>query len=166
MPSLVEGIPISPGPSITLYSLWDHIQAELEVTKYENTMTVQLECITNFLQIPQRLEKLLFFGNIVCLDSFLHTFTILPARIAMALGTLVRRPFLPADHVAHQCCAWLSPSQQCDLMKGLLIAMCCAMLQSFDSVQLYHMVRGQLTIKVYIIFNMLEVFDWLCSAFG
>ncbi|KAJ1969286.1 hypothetical protein H4R35_006184 [Dimargaris xerosporica] len=32
--------------------------------------------------------------------------------------------------------------------------------------QLYHMVRGQLIIKVCVIFNMLEVLDWLCSAFG
>ncbi|KAJ1970830.1 hypothetical protein H4R34_005938, partial [Dimargaris verticillata] len=87
--AFTHAIPISPGPSITLYLLWDHIQAELEVTKYENTMAVQLERITNFLQIPWRLEKLLFFGNIVCLDSFLHMFTILPAQIAMVLGMLV-----------------------------------------------------------------------------
>ncbi|KAJ1970940.1 hypothetical protein H4R35_005566 [Dimargaris xerosporica] len=165
-PSPKERTPVPPRPSTILYSLWDHSQAELEMAEYENTMVVQLERITNFLQIPRRLEKLLFFGNVVCLDSFLHTFTILPARIVMALGTLVRRPFLPADHIARQWRTWLSPSQQCDLMKGLLIAVCCGMLQSFDSAQLYHMVRGQLIIKVYAIFNMLEVFDWLCSAFG
>ncbi|KAJ1961834.1 hypothetical protein IWQ62_003732 [Dispira parvispora] len=155
-----------PASDSALYSLWDHIQAELESTEYENTMAVQQERVSNFLQIPRQVEKLMFFGLVISLDSFLHTFTILPARIALAIWAVLKRPFLPLHHVIRQRRVWLTPSQRCDLMKGFLIAVCCIMLQSFDSAQLYHMVRGQSTVKVYVIFNMLEVFDRLCAAFG
>ncbi|KAJ1968320.1 hypothetical protein H4R34_006286, partial [Dimargaris verticillata] len=78
-PFPAEAISVSPWSNITLYSFWDHIQAALEVAEYESSMAVRLECTTNFLQIPQCLERLHFFGNIMYLDSFLHTFTILPA---------------------------------------------------------------------------------------
>ncbi|RKP37087.1 eukaryotic membrane protein family-domain-containing protein, partial [Dimargaris cristalligena] len=148
------------------FSLWDHIQAELDLKEYDSLMDVQHERVSNFLQIPRQVEKLMIFGVFVALDAFLYLFTILPARIALTLWTIARRPFLPSDHILRQRRAWLFPSQRCDLMKGFLILVCCLMLQSFDSAQLYHMVRGQSTIKVYVIFNMLEVFDRLCSAFG
>ncbi|KAJ1652336.1 hypothetical protein IWQ61_007304 [Dispira simplex] len=157
---------INPASDSALYSLWDHIQAELESTEYENTMAVQQERVSNFLQIPRQVEKLMFFGLVIALDSFLHTFTILPTRIALAIWSMIKRPFLPLHHVIRQRRVWLTPSQRCDLMKGFLIVVCCFMLQSFDSAQLYHMVRGQSTVKVYVIFNMLEVFDRLCAAFG
>ncbi|KAJ1992300.1 hypothetical protein H4R33_001071 [Dimargaris cristalligena] len=148
------------------FSLWDHIQAELDLKEYDSLMDVQHERVSNFLQIPRQVEKLMIFGVFVALDAFLYLFTILPARITLTLWTIARRPFLPSDHIVRQRRAWLFPSQRCDLMKGFLILVCCLMLQSFDSAQLYHMVRGQSTIKVYVIFNMLEVFDRLCSAFG
>ncbi|KAJ1967989.1 hypothetical protein H4R35_006551 [Dimargaris xerosporica] len=90
-PSPTERTPVPPRPNTILYSLWDHSQAELEMAEYENTMVVQLECITNFLQIPRRPEKLLYFGNVMCPESLLHVFTILPARIIMVSRNLAEQ---------------------------------------------------------------------------
>jgi hypothetical protein len=39
-------------------------------------------------------------------------------------------------------------------------------LQNVDASQLYHSIRGQAIIKLYVIFNALEICDKLCSAFG
>ena len=32
--------------------------------------------------------------------------------------------------------------------------------------QAYHSVRGQAVIKLYVVFNVLEIFDKLCASFG
>ena len=34
------------------------------------------------------------------------------------------------------------------------------------SPQAYHSVRGQAVIKLYVVFNVLEIFDKLCASFG
>ncbi|KAJ1919852.1 hypothetical protein IWQ60_007145 [Tieghemiomyces parasiticus] len=163
-PSPPAELALTPAADSNFLSLWDHVHAELEADGHADTAEVQRERLGNFLRIPRQVEKLMLFGNLVALDAFLHVFTILPARIALALWSVARRPFLPADHVARQRRAWLLPSQRCDLMRGFLVAMCCLMLQGFDSAQLYHAVRGQATIKVYVIFQILEVFDRLLAG--
>lgn len=39
-------------------------------------------------------------------------------------------------------------------------------LLQFDSSRLYHLFRGQTVLKLYVIYNLLEVFDKLCCSFG
>ena len=51
----------------------------------------------------------------------------------------------------------LEPAQVCDILKFVLIVVCCWLLQYVDISMLYHIVRGQAVIKLYIIYNMLEV---------
>jgi len=43
---------------------------------------------------------------------------------------------------------------------------CCIALQYIDVSRLYHFVRGQNIVKLYLIYNLMENFDKLCSAFG
>ena len=51
----------------------------------------------------------------------------------------------------------LEAAQVCDILKFVLIVVCCWLLQYVDISMLYHIVRGQAVIKLYIIYNMLEV---------
>lgn len=44
------------------------------------------------------------------------------------------------------------------------IVMC--VLGFVDASRLYHSIRGQSVIKLYVIFNVFEVFDRLCCSFG
>ena len=39
----------------------------------------------NFLTVPRQLEKLLLFGMLVCLDTFLYVTTFLPIRIVIGV---------------------------------------------------------------------------------
>lgn len=40
------------------------------------------------------------------------------------------------------------------------------LLSFMDASRIYHSIRGQSAIKLYVIFNVLEVFDKLCCSFG
>ena len=46
---------------------------------------------------------------------------------------------------------------KCDLLKGLLFVVCVQLLTGIDTSKVYHMVRAQTLIKLYLIYNMLEV---------
>lgn len=60
----------------------------------------------------------------------------------------------------------LSPDHKADILKGLLILISCIILMHFDASRMYHGIRGQAAIKLYVIYNVLEVCDRLFSALG
>ncbi|KAI5303169.1 hypothetical protein KEM56_007836 [Ascosphaera pollenicola] len=60
----------------------------------------------------------------------------------------------------------LLPDDKADILKSLLIIFTCILLMRFDASKAYHNIRGQAAIKLYVIFNVLEVFDRLLSAIG
>ena len=109
--------------------------------------------IYNFLQVPFNLEPLLVLGYVTCLDCFLQLITFLPIRVLFALVTLARGRNL-------------TRGQQCNLLRALLVATVSFVLLKLDMSQTYHMVRNQAMLKLYVIFNLLEVFDKLCASFG
>lgn len=51
----------------------------------------------------------------------------------------------------------LLPDDKADILKGLLIIFTCILLMRFDASKAYHNIRGQAAIKLYVIFNVLEV---------
>ena len=53
-----------------------------------------------------------------------------------------------------------------DILTGILIGAVCCSVSLFDSSTLYHSIRSQSTLKLYVIFNVLEVMDKLFSSFG
>jgi len=60
----------------------------------------------------------------------------------------------------------LTSSHKADLLKGLLIVLSCLLMMRFDPSRMYHNIRGQAAIKLYVIFNVLEVADKLLAAMG
>ncbi|XP_050803681.1 transmembrane anterior posterior transformation protein 1 homolog isoform X4 [Gopherus flavomarginatus] len=60
----------------------------------------------------------------------------------------------------------LQPAQVCDIFKGVILVICYFMMHYVDYSMMYHLIRGQSVIKLYIIYNMLEVADRLFSSFG
>lgn len=112
------------------------------------------ESLLNVIKIPLSLERVVMFGLLACLDSFLYTFTILPLRIIYSLYSLV------SPKVAF-------PSyRKGDLIKGSILAILLALLLKLDTSKIYHGIRGQAAIKLYVMFNVLEIADKLCSAIG
>lgn len=51
----------------------------------------------------------------------------------------------------------LQPAQVCDVLKGFIMVLCYFMMHYVDYSMMYHLIRGQSVIKLYIIYNMLEV---------
>ncbi|XP_061100772.1 transmembrane anterior posterior transformation protein 1 homolog isoform X4 [Conger conger] len=127
----------------------------------EAKYTERRERVYTCLRIPRELEKLMIFGFFLCLDAFLYVFTLLPLRVLLALVRLLTLP----------CCGLsgsrlLQPAQVCDLLKGFIMILCYSMMHYVDYSMMYHLIRGQSVIKLYIIYNMLEVADRLFSSFG
>ncbi|XP_069488016.1 transmembrane anterior posterior transformation protein 1 homolog isoform X1 [Ambystoma mexicanum] len=119
------------------------------------------ERVYTCMRIPRELEKLMVFGIFLCLDAFLYVFTLLPLRVLLALIRFITLP----------CCGLsnrriLQPAQVCDIMKGVILVICYFMMHYVDYSMMYHLIRGQSVIKLYIIYNMLEVADRLFSSFG
>ncbi|KAI9660303.1 MAG: hypothetical protein M1829_006505 [Trizodia sp. TS-e1964] len=60
----------------------------------------------------------------------------------------------------------LLSSHKADLLKGLVVLFTCLILTRFDASRMYHGIKGQAAIKLYVIYNVLEVSDRLLSALG
>ncbi|KAF9904768.1 hypothetical protein EC991_002338 [Linnemannia zychae] len=156
---------ISP-PDHPTVSLWDYLKEELTAADFESTQELKRERVANFLSVPIAFEKMLVFGYFVCLDSFLYTFTILPARFMLAMVALFRYVFSRTWFSKSKERIRLKSSQKCDLIKVTLVVVACTILQSVDASRTYHFIRGQNAMKLYAIFNCLEIFDRLCCSFG
>ncbi|KAF2449379.1 DUF747-domain-containing protein [Karstenula rhodostoma CBS 690.94] len=223
---------------------------------YESSK-IKYDRLVNFLLLPPKLEAILGFGTLACLDAWMHTLTILPLRFFIAVGILMKwwgsvmvkevkfvykglprlwrrrrqaeasTPVLNASNEEetfsrsrgpsasvsasispHPASATttakdndrtgmdfrfpevkdaplpkstrtryrhrrtmstpsaLLPSHKADMLKGALVVVSCVVLMRFDASRMYHGIRGQSAIKLYVIYNVLEVCDRLLSALG
>ncbi|GAA6088065.1 transmembrane anterior posterior transformation protein 1 homolog isoform X1 [Tachysurus ichikawai] len=162
--------------SVSDLSLLRFVRAELTrgyfLEHNEAKYTERRERVYTCLRIPKELEKLMIFGFFLCLDAFLYVFTLLPLRVLLAL---IRLLTLPCCGLRASICPYcrkrsgsrlLQPAQVCDVLKGFIMVLCYSMMHYVDYSMMYHLIRGQSVIKLYIIYNMLEVADRLFSSFG
>ncbi|XP_038254566.1 transmembrane anterior posterior transformation protein 1 homolog isoform X2 [Dermochelys coriacea] len=151
--------------SVSDLSLLKFISAELTrgyfLEHNEAKYTERRERVYTCMRIPRELEKLMFFGIFLCLDAFLYVFTLLPLRVFLALFQFIT---LPCYGLRDR--RLLQPAQVCDIFKGVILVICYFMMHYVDYSMMYHLIRGQSVIKLYIIYNMLEVADRLFSSFG
>ncbi|RDY10402.1 Protein POLLEN DEFECTIVE IN GUIDANCE 1 [Mucuna pruriens] len=107
-------------------------------------------------RLPWRCELLIDVGFFVCFDSFLSLLTVMPARIMMTIWRLLKtRQFKR-----------LSTMEVSDFGCFLIMSCGVVLLQRTDISLIYHMIRGQGTIKLYVVYNVLEIFDKLCQSFN
>ncbi|KAG7140350.1 Endoplasmic reticulum membrane protein 65 like [Verticillium longisporum] len=165
-PQAVEPAMPSPmPPSIPLppMSIPTHLQLELSTQRpsplyihhshtndvpYESN-AVKIERLKNVLLIPFYLERTLYFGTLACLDAWLYNFTILPIRFCVAVGVLIR---CSHDNLATVAAA---DNQMPDTGPRIRLNLDAKANGS-----------GQDAIKLYVIYNVLEVGDRLLSALG
>lgn len=82
------------------------------------------------------------------------------------LNRKFRRSSAPRHRRTKSVPSALRPDHKADILKGLLIIISCTILMYFDASRMYHGIRGQAAIKLYVIYNVLEVCDRLFSAIG
>ena len=123
------------------------------------------ERVYTFLKQPVEIEKMMIYGVLLCLDVFLHVFTFLPLRIVIAACQILTslRSWLQSKTNNKPL---LDSAQSCDILKGVIFITCVYFMTYIDTSFIYHTVRAQTLIKLYIIYNMLEVADRLFSSFG
>jgi hypothetical protein len=119
---------------------------------------VHQERVQNFLVVPYNTEQLFGFGVFLALDSFLYVFTYLPLRMLFACGCAVTSVSLHT-RIFHR-------THFYDLMVAVLIAVGTSVLWQVDMSRMYHAIRGQAMIKLYVLFTMIEIFDRLFSSLG
>lgn len=84
----------------------------------------------------------------------------------MALWGLLTRPIVRCIKRRKDNQRLLTSAETCDLLKGTLWIIVSVGLLYVDTNMLYHLIKSQSIIKLYIFYNMLEVGDRLLSAFG
>jgi len=132
----------------------------------EDRYRARREKIYSFMKIPRELEKFLAYGLLQCLDSFLYIFTFLPIRYIRAFWALLTRPIIRCLKRRRDSQRILSAAETCDLLKGTMWIIVCFVLLYADTNMLYHLIKSQSIIKLYMFYNMLEIGDRLLSAFG
>lgn len=135
----------------------------------EERFSARREKVYSFMKIPREVEKFMTYGFFQCADSFLFVYTFLPIRFTMALWAIITRPLkscLRRKQDRKRSEGFLRPAEICDLLKGIVVLGCWAMTWKVDTSWMYHTVKSQSVIKLYIFYNMLEVGDRLLSAFG
>lgn len=119
-----------------------------------------------FIKVPGAVEKTLGSGLLICVDSFLNVCTILPIRFAWSCVLLTLHYFFkwtnkPAGnyqfHRRH--------SYQL-IQVGIILFIYRYVLLPISIGKLYHWIRGQAMIKLYVVIAMVEIFDRLMCSLG
>ncbi|XP_060063301.1 transmembrane anterior posterior transformation protein 1 homolog [Ylistrum balloti] len=125
--------------------------------------TERRQRVYTFMKTPRELEKFIVFGFFQLVDAFLFLFTFLPLRIVLALLKIITHPcgfFMPKSP------RFLEPAQICDILKGIILLASFFIINYIDTSMMYHLVRGQAIVKLYVFFNMLDMADRMFSSFG
>ncbi|XP_063231691.1 protein TAPT1 homolog [Bacillus rossius redtenbacheri] len=133
----------------------------------EEQYSARREKMYTFMKIPAEVEKFMVYGFFQCADAFLFVYTFLPMRFILAFWALICRPIMDCFGLQKsRQKSVLKPAEICDLLKACILISCSMIMSYVDTSMLYHLIKSQSVIKLYIFYNMLEVGDRLFSAFG
>lgn len=152
-------------------SLYDFLKVELTrgyiLENDEERYSARRQKIHTFMKIPREVECFIWSGVMQCADSFLYIHTFLPVRYLLAVWAVIYRSFRSCFGLRRSRYKLLTPAEVCDLLKGSIwLIVTAIMIYGVDNNRIYHIIKTQSIIKLYIFYNMLEVGDRLLSAFG
>ncbi|GAX26331.1 hypothetical protein FisN_16Lh170 [Fistulifera solaris] len=151
-------------PDESVRTKWlDHLNSYQESTA---DVDVQME---EFIKVPGGVEQVMSFGFCICLDSFLYMITILPIRFVWSVLLLLlngfdmlRRNTRPMGDKYSLHRHHLYPVIQITILYTIYRYV---LLENTIG-KLYHWIRGQAMLKIYVLIAMVEVFDRLFSSLG
>lgn len=162
------------------FNIWDYLRVEMFGIGEPGTLEPPNQAhIQNFFLVPMNLESLIFLGFFVCLDAFLYVITYLPIRVVFSLFLLGAKlqsyvfnvqlgsilPYL-FPRSKDQSPLTFHRTQGYDIMRGAMFVVGCIALRQINMSQIYHFIRGQSMIKLYVLTSMLEIVDKLLCSFG
>lgn len=119
--------------------------------------------IFSLVKIPIVLEKFMALGLLICLNSFLTLFTLVPIRIIVISFMTIKSYLKKPDFDLKK---WLFARRDSLTVALIITSLIILSLPTLDISKMYHDVRGQAQIKLYVMFGVLEVADKLCSSIG
>ena len=152
-------------------TLWRHLLREFfwGHSLSPRKLGLPAEHMLNFLRVTFALEPFLTFGHVLCIDLFLFHFTLLPLRCVAAL-------WVAACSLCGSALRWkrrvgvasaaFTNAHAYDMIKGALLIAAATALGAVQVSRVYHYIRGEAIIKLYVIFNILEIFDKLACSLG
>lgn len=143
---------------VSPFNMFKHLLHPTSTRDMDDALSVAAKRrgLYNVGQVLYLLERLLTLGQFVCLDEFLSLFTFVPLRVLLFV---LRIPYFMWVKRVHT-------SDVIDVLHLWLLVTTTASLTVVDTSWLYHQIRGQSVIKLYVVFNVIEMFDRLCSSFG
>lgn len=125
------------------------------------------EQLISMTKVPLYLEKFIVYGLLVCLNSLLTLFTLVPLKICIVtystVDQLVRLRKVDLS-VVRRNLHFVKRDIITIIVVIVTIYILCSPL--FEISRLYHDIRGQAHIKLYVMFGVLEVTDKLLSSIG
>ncbi|GAV50861.1 hypothetical protein ZYGR_0AD00440 [Zygosaccharomyces rouxii] len=115
----------------------------------------ELEQLLNMVRIPPSLEKFMIWTLLACSDCFLHYFTITPLRVAT--GFIAKY--------------WRGKNRRSSEMYNdrcmvCLILIAAFVLNSLDTSKAYHRIKRQSSVKLYMLFSVLEMANKMLASMG
>ncbi|TPP61180.1 Membrane proteinTapt1 CMV receptor [Fasciola gigantica] len=136
--------------------------------------------VYTFVTVPQHFESVsstfVAYGILQCLDHLLVIYTFLPIRCTLTVLKLIFSWFrnlllFPLKTVTRAPPSMGNPDDRLlysheirDWIRFSLLIICTVVLVQIDTSVIYHEIRTQSVVKIYIFFNLLEVADRLLSA--
>jgi hypothetical protein len=123
-----------------------------------------LEQMANMVSLPFHLENFMTFGLLACLNSFLRLVILLPLKIfvdCLVLVWAIRGLFI----IRPQKSSLLKIVNVGNLVFTSLVSLA-ILFSNVDTSKIYHTIRAQSSIKLYVMFGVLEISDKLLSTVG
>ena len=133
------------GPLVTLG--WVYIIVMTDQLKFR--VYLVLKCLESW-KLNKRYTHLKCEKKIIEIENLL-LFTYFDIPWKRIIPFLLKRMMTPCRG------RWLYPAEIIDLLKGLIIVVCVYMMTYIDTSMMYHLIKSQSVIKLYLFYNMLEV---------
>eukprot|EP00940_MAST-03C_sp_MAST-3C-sp2_P000917 g917.t1 len=153
-------------------SFWSYVLDDFDWSNVRTDESVHMNeqrSLLNFQKIPYAVESLQIFGIFVCLDTLMYTFTVVPIRVLIACVrlslTFLLAPFRYSERKEGGGLG-ISRRHVYDIFRGILLCTACSLLYFVRMSLVYHYLRSQSGIKLYVLFGILDIFDRLCTSIG
>ncbi len=147
-------------------SFWDYVLDDFDWRSVSTPREAMLEQqrLNNFQQIPWAIESLQCFGFLVCFDTLLYVFTIVPVRVVLASMKMLL--LWPLSKLLGSGGGYVGRRHVYDIFRGFLLISTCGLLYFMELSIVYHYLRSQSGIKLYVLFGILDIFDRLLTSIG
>lgn len=157
-------------------SVWNYCALELGIRVGEREddpdMSHARERVFDLLwYIPLELEKFCLYGGLLCADAILGLFTSLPVRVlSQTVRLVVSVATFKSKASSSKRRAWgihpYAREHLNDVLWLFMLAVAVTYTHMLDVSVIYHYIRGQETIKLYMACHVLETFDKLLCSFN